>query len=263
MIRYQDIFNSKNYNGIKLTEPVLDNIRDSMFCYYAQDHNEVDSNIVIDALLQGSELPILFIDGADNVGKTTLINKLKEVLPNTEFKKLPDDKNEVTGNLRDIVKFNETLSDSFRQALHTINHIESFIDCKDEVEYKSSLAIFDRSPLSTYVYSKLLGLDDDVIKILLNINFNFLKKLFNTKIFYFINLIADSPFSEKDNSYYEKNIKWEDINNLYSSSFNDIKDYIENFPSRFKYIELKISKDMSTNKIVKILFKKLWGVDCE
>jgi len=155
---------------------------------------------------------VLIIEGADGLGKTVISEKLGRIL-DWNLVHQPNPYN-ILGFIRNEVKEKENWGVAERQLLHTCSHLIDYLTVKPPV-------IFDRNWISTWVYSRAMGLDSDKLNVIVSIN----RKVFETsypsyKVFVFT---AEEPFTNTVKDIYERLTDWKELNDLYKKSLSDLK----------------------------------------
>lgn len=158
-------------------------------------------------------MAVIFIDGPDKIGKTTLVQKYAD-----KFDKVfhwPSNNNTVW-YLRPLLK-QGTFNPDTQQVLHTLSHI---VDIYENLDINNILV--DRSIFSTYVYGKLFYVDEKLLNLLIRIHIDIIKKVWIPP-YLFILVAPDKPFEDKESKadYYERILNWNNIKeeylNVYSS----------------------------------------------
>lgn len=108
---------------------------------------------------------IVFIDGVDGVGKTTICKEIVEIVESVfksqninesvMFHRQPSNTGTL-GEIREVVKYKEGVSFVPRQLLHVASHIQDLYEVFDTVS-SNGVCICDRSILSTAVYAHSAG----------------------------------------------------------------------------------------------------------
>lgn len=121
---------------------------------------------------------IYVFEGIDNVGKTTIVQKLKEkILRNTGFEcvsvAFPGNEPRTLGELVYDIHHNEEkyfdihLNETSLQMLHIASHIDLIQRKLRKLCSEQCIVLLDRYWWSTYVYGLANGLDNDIVQILL------------------------------------------------------------------------------------------------
>lgn len=170
----------------------------------------------------------IFVDGMDGVGKTTVTKLISEKYEDKLKLVIQPNGNGILGFLRSIVKSKDIdITPTFRQTLHVMSHILDY----SNPHLSDFSIIFDRSPLSNYIYSQLESVPQNEIDIMMKVQFEVLKANFSKLIF--IILVHDMPLGfkgEKDDSYYEKKINISKLSDYYKTESEIIVDkYCDNF----------------------------------
>lgn len=150
------------------------------------------------------------VDGVDGIGKSTIA---KMIADRHNFKYCPQPSpDNLVYYVRDIVKHTDA-APAIKQSLHVLSHI---VDAHYQID--GSNLIFDRGILSTYVYSKALRLDHNIVSNLLEINSriynHFLEELYDYDVVF---LLFDRNLSfkaEKDDRY-EQLLDYRELRKLY------------------------------------------------
>lgn len=188
---------------------------------------------------------LLFLEGADGIGKTTIFNKLKDLYPTFHFLQLPNEK------LKNIL-YNTDLDLYSKQMLQCCMHQNLIWDLKNS----NHTYIFDRSILSNIVYSYSLYYKHNLLTSEQYNNIDFLntqvlKLLKQIDSVKFILLTGKTPYrKEKDGSFYEDIVDFQNIQLQYYKSINLIKH--SNYNYNFEFIEapLKPENTIEENTII-------------
>ena len=99
-------------------------------------------------------MPLIAIESRDNIGKTTLIDNLKNLnLPNTSFLAFPNENSESGSLTRKILSNTTPLCNNVLQTSFIINFYES-IESLRAAKSSSNFLILDRYYFSTIAYTK-------------------------------------------------------------------------------------------------------------
>lgn len=118
---------------------------------------------------------IYVFEGIDNVGKTTIIQKLKEKISETmEYECIivafPGNDQRTLGSLvYDIHHnqkkyFDESLNETSLQLLHVASHIDLLQRKLRKLSYEKCIVLLDRYWWSTYVYGLAGGMEENIIQ---------------------------------------------------------------------------------------------------
>jgi len=180
----------------------------------------------------------IIVEGADGLGKTTISKYLAQVLE-WDWIRQPNP-NSILGWIKREVKENFDWNPVERQLLHTCSNLVDYLTVKENT-------VFDRFWLSTYVYSKMLGIDDKIVNTLVKINRDVFEKVFSE--YKVVILTGNQPFIKADRDYYEKKGKWDFLNNLY-----------RNLPVQFPDLDIKVV-DVTNKTISGVLYEILEKLD--
>lgn len=196
------------------------------------------------------ELCLIF-EGADNVGKSTLIKKVIEKIENGDVSVIRQpSSNNIVGFLRKEVKENPTYNPLERQLLHTVTHL---VDLCSSFNTSTPLVVMDRSPLSAFPYGKTLGLSEEEIELVYKVNIlpysAYFKQSKIKVIIVYIN--NDKPFQEDESEVY-KNLNWETISNEYRQLMSG-KSKVT-LPSEWEVVPITNDDiEKASEKIIKII----------
>lgn len=147
---------------------------------------------------------IYVFEGIDNVGKTTIVGKLKEKIYESVgcdcvVVAFPGNEPRTLGNLvydihhNQARYFDEKLNETSLQLLHISAHID-LIDRKlRELNQKQSLVLLDRYWWSTYAYGIASGMDESVVQAILEVELMKWRDLDIKKIF-----LIEREFRQRD-----------------------------------------------------------------
>lgn len=202
---------------------------------------------------ESPELCLIF-EGADNVGKSTLIKRVVEKIENGDVSVIRQpSSNNIVGFLRKEVKENPTYNPLERQLLHTVTHL---VDLCSSFNTSTPLVIMDRSPLSAFPYGKTLGLNEEEIELIYKVNILPYSAYFKqNKIRVVVVYIAnEKPFQEDESQVY-KNLNWETISSEYRQLMSG-KSKV-NLPSEWEVIPI-VNTDVeeTSEKIIRIIQEK-------
>ena len=190
---------------------------------------------------------LFFLEGADGIGKTTIYNELVKLYPNYNFMTLPNEK------LKKIL-YESDLDIYSKQMLQACAHHNLLFDIKNN----SGTYIFDRSILSNIVYTNSLYYKHNLITLeqfhdIDEMNYKILgllKKYFNNVTFIFLN--GSEPYrKEKDGSFYEDIVDFQNIQLQYYKSINLIKH--SNYNYNFNFIEVTLKPENTISENVEIV----------
>ncbi|KJY85656.1 hypothetical protein TW84_21390 [Vibrio neptunius] len=177
---------------------------------------------------------LIIIEGADKVGKSTVISLLKESLGAFVISQ-PNGKGKVAF-LRELLKSDTYEFSSFsRQLLHTCSHINDFYEF---MSGHDSILVMDRSYISALIYGKADGESDANLELLKKIHNSVYGDLsYNFKIDLFV-LCASSMLVKSDNSYYERNLDMQYINSLYKKLDDKNSDYYFGSKEKIHFVDV-------------------------
>lgn len=177
---------------------------------------------------------LIIIEGADKVGKSTVISLLKESLGAFVVSQ-PNGKGKVAF-LREVLKSDTYEFSSFsRQLLHTCSHINDFYEFMSGCD---SILVMDRSYISALIYGKADGESEANLKLLKQIHNSVYGDLsYNFKIDLFV-LCASSMLMKSDNSYYERNLDMQYINSLYKKLDDKNSDYYFGSKEKIHFVDV-------------------------
>ena len=190
---------------------------------------------------------LIFIEGPDKIGKSTICEGLKNILGSEYvFKVLPDEKTRKLINSNDLDVYT-------KQILQVCSQQNLYYNLRGTLNNY----IFDRSILSNFVYSENLQkanlLNSEQLSIITNLNYSVLMQLNKYFKVHFIVLHAEKPFREyKDGSFYEDVVDFNNIQSSYTHWVNLLKHSNYNFKNfTFTTVELlaEFSIDDSVNAV--------------
>lgn len=159
---------------------------------------------------------LLVIEGPDNIGKTTLCDKLGQILSetgySTEIISFPGNRSGTLGKF--IHEFHhrydkygiENLSDTSLQLLHVAAHFDTISEDILPALDKGKIVILDRFWWSTYVYGKVSGISDDVLEKIIELEELAWKNLVPDQVFLLTNC---EPFNE------DSTLEWNSLRDEY------------------------------------------------
>lgn len=177
---------------------------------------------------------LIVLEGPDSVGKTTQIKILQNKL-NAKLIVQPSNDN-IVGFLRNIVKNDNSLDQSTRQALHTVSHVvdaftEFNLDKKFEDQpvfngvaknYYQNI-IMDRCHASTYVYGEVTGVSKSLNETLLKIHqcvYKHTLQKFDIKIIF---LDRNERMEAKLTDAFESTFNWNSLREKYKEFYDMTK----------------------------------------
>lgn len=147
---------------------------------------------------------LIVLEGPDNIGKTTLCNELGEKLSsigyNSKVISFPGNRSGTLGKF--IHEFHhrydkygiKNLSTTSLQLLHVAAHFDTISEDILPALGKEKIVILDRFWWSTYVYGKVSGINDDVLKKIIELEELAWKSLVPDQVFLISNW---QPFKEE------------------------------------------------------------------
>lgn len=137
---------------------------------------------------------IYVFEGIDNVGKTTIINRLKEkIREGTDYEcvmiTFPGNEPRTLGNLvydihhNEDKYLNETLNEASLQMLHVASHIDLIHRKLRKLCNNRCIVLLDRYWWSTYAYGLANGLNADIVQAIIEPELIFWEKIRVNKIF--------------------------------------------------------------------------------
>ncbi len=184
---------------------------------------------------------LVILESADNLGKSTISKQLSTMI-NASILQQPSASNTL-GFLRGIVKGKTSISPFERQLLHTISHT---VDLYETMLYSDTNIVMDRSYISALIYGELSGLDEFELSLIYDIHHRLYSKLQDKYDVTICIMTRSRPFASKDNSFYEKTLNWDDINNGYLKVFENQKSIKQSYFTKTETIKL-IDRDKMLN----------------
>lgn len=173
---------------------------------------------------------IIFMEGADKLGKSTIIKEFKESLGlcyTSQTIVHPHKFKQEIKHTKNMSSLNRVLYG----ALDNFDIISKLESTNQEI------TIQDRSFLSTLVYGKMLGVSETFLDELLK---EFIERVKQIEAdLYFVIFVGDKPIEQDSEDVYSS-MKWKDINNLYASFevvklLDDLK--LDGFQRKLLFIE--------------------------
>lgn len=194
---------------------------------------------------------LLAIEGPDRLGKSNCVKSLADYI-NVKVVIQPSKSNSMAF-LRPLIKESKDLTPFERQLLCAFSHVEDF----HKVISSNQNLVYDRSHLSTLVYSKVDGIEHSKIKLL--------KKLFQRSLnmaadgyqVHVVVLTRDEPFGTADNSYQEQNLSWTKIRDAYLDWYENDLDCIF---SPFEQRHLIDVGNKTKEEVLQTVLKAIQGV---
>ena len=157
---------------------------------------------------------LVIFESADGCGKTTQCELLAKRI-NAKRLQQPNSQNCV-GFIRSIMKSCESINSDDRQYFAGFSHI---VDALTEFDGKSNM-VMDRCYLSALVYGKLTKSTPEKLDMILKV----LKQVYAQSILgkYDVSIIfltRHSRYDAEDDDVFEKNTKWNDLRDEYTSIF--------------------------------------------
>jgi thymidylate kinase len=174
---------------------------------------------------------LVILEGPDRSGKSSqaslLVDWFGKTSSSVKFMRQPSDDNSL-GFLRDIVKGDSHSLTSFeRQLLHTCSHI---VDAHRDHE----IIIMDRCYISALVYGSLTGMTLQQYELIEKIHQSVYSALYADREVDIVLFNRMTPLTDKDDSFYENQVRWDDLRKFYRDLFSSYMEVNKNFVSPFE-----------------------------